>query len=251
MNDTEANVASTMKVREHQELLQQPIRLDDPLFWNDLLLDVASMEQTPYKNPAYREQFILRDKALISFFILTGLRVNEALAIRMNQIVETKNFVKVLRVKTEKFNFVREEILMPQKGKLAPFTAIFEQWFQIVKTEGEKWKQGVYVFPRAVSGIKRHRFYNVDPDQRIEAFYWNKRLHIGRVEAMIRRCTGNKFPHWYRHVFETFYGRIICQRDPWSLAKTMGYRRIESTASYVKGATPSEEKRLLNLGKAH
>ena len=48
--------------------------------------------------------------------------------------------------------------------------------------------------------------------------------------------TLDKFPHWFRAVCETIYGRMVFNNDPYKLKDFMGVQTLEATVPYVKSA---------------
>jgi integrase len=79
----------------------------------------------------YKKHFELwsRDKALISLLLLSGLRINEALQLRLRQFdFGDKHFIIIKDVATSKRSLPRDEILLSLEGKLSPFTSIIKDW---------------------------------------------------------------------------------------------------------------------------
>jgi hypothetical protein len=88
-------------------------------------------------------------------------------------------------------NFLKNELLrnktiLSKQGDLSPFTAIFEEWLNQVPNENS------ILFPSANSATG--------------ALNWNKPLGKNRVHHIIKYTNG-MFPHWYRGVCETIYGK--------------------------------------------
>jgi hypothetical protein len=240
-----------LKPCKHQSILSEPIRarIEDQDFFNDLMRDVNAMNH-PYKNLVYHEAYLLRDRALLCALILTGLRITELLQVQWNQVKETTSFVKLLNLETEQDDYTRLEILMPRRGRLGPFTTIFDQWYHYVLHQVHRWHDTrthrYYVFPLGVSGLKRHRHYNKDFEIRLYGFYWNEHLDRTQAFRLIHESTGHN-PRFYREAFKSYYGRLVCNRDHLLLQQALGYRQRDYNTEGVRGATEQEKQRLLTL----
>ena len=150
-----------------------------------------------------------RDHALVSLLALTGLRIQEALMLKAKQFKIRRDRIRLISAKTLKRGMERSNITLPKKGALAPLTFIFEEWLlQVPNPE-------CYIFPSARFGVQ-----------------WDTPLGTTRAFWIIKATTG-KFPHWYRAVCETVYGKLVYHNDPWKLKKFMGLQRLESTVPYV------------------
>ena len=57
----------------------------------------------------------------------------------------------------------------------------------------------------------------------------------------------DRFPHWFRSVCETIYGRLIFNSDAWKLKEFMGLRRLDSTTPYVQGSWEEDEEKIFKL----
>jgi site-specific recombinase XerD len=68
--------------RPHRATSEIPIILDEK-FYSDLEQTILKV-QWPYKSQ-HKDTFIMRDRALVSFLIATGLRISEALAVKIEQ----------------------------------------------------------------------------------------------------------------------------------------------------------------------
>ena len=90
-----------------------------------------------------------------------------------------------------------------------------------------------YVFPKGV-GLKAG------------SFLWDKPLSTKRAFWIIKTGTG-KFPHWFRAICETVYGRLVFKSDAWKLKEFMGLRRLDSTTPYVKGSWEENEAQIYKL----
>ena len=188
-----------------------PIFLDDRL-WDELEA-IINVEGWHYKTNI--ALFKLRDRALICLLILTGLRISEALALKKLQFRSYKRKILLANAETVKHGLLRAKIILPKQGKLRRFTFVFEAWLREVPTPDS------YVFPKGTS-------------LRAGSFLWDKPLSTKRAFWIIKTTTG-KFPHWFRAVCETVYGRLIFKNDAWKLKEFMGLKRLDSTSPYVKG----------------
>lgn len=188
---------------------------DEPIILDQYLL--PKLQETmqeityPYKNNTAQLQ--LRDQALTAFYILTGCRNTEHQQIRKKQTRNYSTHILIVNIQPCKRGNLRPEIILPKKGGLAPFTQKFEMWLQHVPTDES------ILFPAA------------KPDGSLN---WNKPLSRERVHRIIKTTTG-LFPHWFRGVCETIYGKQIFKNDAWALKDFMGLVNLDSTSSYVSG----------------
>lgn len=171
------------------------------------VIDLLEKNKIPYKKHFDLWQ---RDKALISLLLLSGLRINEALRLRLKQFdFNDKHFIIIKNVETSKRGLTREEIPLPLEGKLSPFTFILKEWLSTIPSAEN------YVIPSAsMSGI-----------------HWNKPLSRQRSHYIVKALTGF-FPHYYRSLCESHYGRIF--KTNWALKDFMGLADLRSTEPYVK-----------------
>jgi integrase len=201
-----------------------PIYIDDRL-WTELY-EIVNREGWNYKTN--REAFILRDRALTCSLILSGLRISEALRLKRLQFRVYEDKILLANAETLKHGNLREKIIFPKKGSLAPFTSIFEEWLKNVPSEDS------YVFP---SGF---------PFSNREVFRWDKHLSSHRAYDIISTVTG-KFPHWFRGVNENVYGRMVFKNSAWKLKEFMGLKRLDSTTPYINSAWEDDEKRIYTV----
>jgi len=110
------------------------------------------------------------------------------------------------------------------KGNFAPFTRKFSEWLQKIPNEN------CFIFP---SGG-------------IHGFNWKSKLSRQRAHWIIKTAT-QRFPHWFRGVCETVYGRLIFQNDAWKLKEFMGLKNLDSTTPYVGGSWEEDERRIFEL----
>lgn len=211
------NEMVTKKKRSVQDV---PIFLDSRLFVE--LQTLVELKGWPYKTS--REEYWLRDNALICLLLLTGLRVSEALSLRRNQFRVYEDRIILRNVHTLKGGVTRTRILLPKHGNLAYFTGVFQEWL------GKVPSQDGYVFPPGG----------------FHGFKWNKPLDRHRAWRIIKDKT-DRFPHWFRGVCETIYGRIVFKSDAWKLKQFMGLKRLDSTSPYVKGSWEEDEHRIFEV----
>ena len=171
------------------------------------VIDLLEKNKIPYKKHFELWQ---RDKALISLLLLSGLRINEALQLKRRQFdLSDKHFIIIRDVETSKRSLPREEIPLPLEGKLSPFTSILKEWLARIASPES------YVIPSAsMFGI-----------------HWNKPLSRQRSHYIVKALTGF-FPHYYRSLCESHYGRIF--KTNWALKDFMGLADLRSTEPYVK-----------------
>jgi len=204
-----------------RKVKDEPIILDEN-FLNTLLQTVQKIEW-PYKvNTSQLQQ---RDQALVCFFILTGIRNAESQTIKKKQIRSYKTHILVVNHQPSKNGNLRSEIILPKKGGLAPFTAIFEKWLQQVLDPE------CILFPTSNSEGKLN---------------WNKPLGRKRVHQLIQATCG-MFPHWFRGVCETLYGKQVFKNNLFALQEFMGVKNIQNLVPYVSGQWKQYEKNIYNL----
>lgn len=162
----------------------------------------------PYKTNF--EMLHLRDQALISLLLLSGLRISEALKLRLSQFdLSDAKFAIIKDVETVKRGLPREEIPLPKEGQLSPFSEILFAW--LLRVDGVD----SFVFPPAsIFGI-----------------HWNRALSKQRCHVIVKAIT-TKYPHYFRAMCESHYGRIF--RTNWALKDFMGLTDLRSTEPYVK-----------------
>lgn len=189
---------------------------DIPIFlegiWEDLE-EILNVDGWPYQTNTVL--FQLRDRALICLLILTGLRISEVLRLKKLQFRSYKRKILLANVQTAKHGLLRDKIVLPKQGKLSMFTLVFEEWLNTIPNKES------YVFPKGTA-------------LRTGSFLWDKPLSTKRAFWIIKTTTG-KFPHWFRAVCETIYGRLVFKSDAWKLKEFMGLKRLDSTSPYVKG----------------
>lgn len=200
---------------------------DEPIILDNLLLTRLAqiVQKVSWDYKVNTEQLQLRDRALVCFFILTGIRNTEHQSIKKKQTRIYKTHILVVNVQPKKHGKLREEIILPKSGGLAQFTAVVEKWLEQVPDDNS------VLFPAA--------------DQRGELI-WNKGLSRQRVHRIIKTTTG-MFPHWFRGVCETIYGKQIFRNDAWALKDFMGLVNLDSTSPYVSGQWKVHEKNVFNV----
>lgn len=176
------------------------------------LIEIIESTNWDYKSEL-RDLFRMRDKALVSLLLLSGLRISEALELKFTQVREQPKSFLLLSVVTKRRGYVREKIIMPKDGSLGRLCVYFERWFRYLceqnKTE--------WLFPSGCAfGI-----------------IYSKNLPTCRANQTMKNTT-DYFPHWCRAVYENIYGHIIFNNNPFKLKKCMGVRRIESVVPYVQ-----------------
>ena len=185
----------------------EPIILDEH-FLTDLHQTITKT-QYPYK--VNMHQLTQRDQALTAFFILTGVRNSETQTIKKKQTRNYQTHILIKNIQSSKNGNLRDEIILPKTGGLAPFTQLFETWLNQIPD-----KENI-LFPAAN--------INGQPN-------WNKPLSRQRIHRIIKTTTG-MFPHWFRGVCETIYGKQIFQNDIYALQEFMGIKNLNSLTPYV------------------
>lgn len=217
---------------------------------NDIFKIVRST-QWPYKT--HRELYHLRDQAFSVVFIIGGLRASETMrgpghtsGYKLNKNTNKKELVQyvpnsyplkfkqiksyperilLLNCQTVKRGNLRPEIVFPKKGALGDLTEILDKWINTLIDLGAE--PNDYLFPRGVNnglGLDLHT-----------------PLSTKRAWAIIYETTG-KFPHWYRAVCETLYGRVIFRNNAYMLKERMGLKTLEATVTYVQSSFKEQER---------
>jgi len=218
-----------------------PIRLDAK-FW-DSLRNLVDSIQWPYESSG-KQYYQLRDQALASLIILSGLRISEILGDAKNENkykpLHKKDFtvydeeVVLNRVITEKHGKERTNIAMPLTGNLSYFTERFKQWLDRVPSPES------VVFPKG-------RCSPVHLNKKFESYFiWDKALSRKRYFKIVK-ATLDKFPHWFRAICETIYGRLIFNNDPYKLRDFMGVKTIEATVPYVEAEYEKDIPKIYKL----
>ena len=136
--DTSSEHTTKESVRQ---LIQRLVKLVDSLSWN-------------YKTN--KQLYLTRDKAFLAFLFLTGLRVSEAVQIRLKQIYNGASKIMVVSVATLKHSKQRDEIDLPKIGSLSKLTAYMEEWLPYVT------EQDNYLFPRGSAFGVNFKQYDFD-----------------------------------------------------------------------------------------
>lgn len=221
---------------------------DEPIILDSLLLPklAQTIEKVEWPYSVNTDTLHQRDKALTAFIILTGVRnseiggiaqrtgrrkngktvtLSEIPPIRKKQTRIYNNHILIVNIQPGKHGKLREEIILPKTGGLAPFTEIFEEWLKQVPDDES------VIFPTA------------NPQGNLN---WNKALSRQRIHWLIKTTTG-LFPHWFRGVCETIYGKQIFKNDAWALKDFMGLVNLDSTSPYVSGQWKQHEKNVYKV----
>jgi len=106
---------SWLKEIKKRSVHDVPLFLDERLF--EELRILVNRQGWNYKTD--KEIYQLRDRALISILILTGLRISEALMLKRLQFRIYDDRIILVNVKTVKSGLIRRKITLPKEGKLA------------------------------------------------------------------------------------------------------------------------------------
>lgn len=99
---------------------------------------IVGMRVYPYEKQTSQKK--LRDQALIAALYTTGLRVQELLSVRLDQVEDTPDFLVFSQVpigkRRDKYTLDKA---LPKKGRLAPFTTIVQAyWYSKRKAKKDK-----------------------------------------------------------------------------------------------------------------
>jgi integrase len=214
-------------LRKKRAVHPEQIDIEQTDFFEKLEKDVEATNWNYKSNNA--ENLQQRDHALVSSLILTGLRITELLERKKGDFKDHKNNISLFSVPTLKHGKVRTEIRMSKTGALAPLTMKLKQWLDLIPEED------AYAFP---SG-------------RGDGFIWAHPVGRKRAWQIIYTTTG-KFPHLYRGIHETIYGKLVFNKDPWKLKEYMGLNRLDSTTPYVGTPWQQDLDKLAKLrGEQH
>jgi len=114
------------KKKLHRATSEIPIILDEK-FYTDLEETILKV-QWPYKSE-HRDTFVMRDRALVSFLIATGLRISEALTVKIEQFRDYPKEMVLFNVPTLKNGRVRKEIWITKAGSMEKITEFFVNWY--------------------------------------------------------------------------------------------------------------------------
>ncbi len=232
--------------REHHPLQRLKDRLKEGLPWKRAVeveelegLDEILGDFEKYK-PGYRTNIgllSLRDKALVSFLVLTGCRISEALKVRRSQYhpegdpaweIDAASIHGIIPLKQRKRKGrfrKRRPVPLPREGVLAPFTAILEEWFRQVP-ESES-----FLFPKATGAIGG-------------VILWDQPLSRNRAHEIIYGMTG-QYPHYFRAVCATFYGQTM---TPFQLKEFFQWSDIRTAGIYGKGEWEKDIAKAVRAG---
>ena len=200
-----------------------PIFLDKELY--SRLENLVNTNGYDYKKNI--GDFKLRDTALQCLLILSGLRISEALQLKKIQFKRYADRIVLANVKTLKNGKMRTRITLPlsDESSLSVFSFVVAAWLDRIPEDKS------YVFPGATG---------------FGGFHWNQPLSRFRAHRIIK-LANDHFPHWYRSVCETIYGRLVFHNDAWKLKEFMGLKRLDSTTPYVKGTWEEDEDRIFQI----
>ena len=101
------------------------------IFYSDLEQTIFRV-QWPYKSE-HKDTFVMRDCALVSFLIATGLRISEALTVNIVQFRDCSKKIVLYNVPTLKNGKVRKEIWITKQGGLSKINKFFIDWYSFLK----------------------------------------------------------------------------------------------------------------------
>jgi len=204
---------------------------DIPIFLDQVFKQLNEQLEAPSWNYKINMgPFELRDKALFSLLILTGGRASEIGLVKISQFHIAGPGVTIHNFVTFKEGLLRKEIYLPRTGALGIYTDVCLEWIKELRA----------------SGIPENGHF-IPAGDPYGNFVFSRGLGRKRIWAIIKFRTG-LFPHWFRGVHETIYGRLVFKNDAWKLKEHMGLKRVDSTAPYVRGELEAHDlNRLKNL----
>jgi integrase/recombinase XerD len=176
----------------------------------DILTDQEARRLIDIPNKRYYTG--LRNKAMITLMINTGLRVSEAVNLKTNQIDLNSRSLKVVNGKGHK----DRNLIIP------------EHTAELLKQYSKKRSQGDYLFNTKEG----------------------KQLMVRYIQAMIKRYAErariekNIYPHSLRHTFATNFYRQT--KDIETLRKLLGHSDISTTQIYITLANIDIENAMNN-----
>jgi integrase len=199
---------------------------DEPIFVDDYLLDklFEIVKKTVWPYRVNVKQLQHRDQALVCFLLLTGVRNSETQDIRKKQTRIYEKDILIVNVQPLKNGKLRNEIILPKTGGLAPFTEIFENWLKQVPNDEN------ILFPSANTDGK---------------LLWDQPLKSQRIHWIIKSTTG-LFPHWFRGVCASLYGKQFFNNNLRALQDFMGVKNMNNLTPYIAGQWKQYEKNIYN-----
>jgi len=174
----------------------------------ETILKWLEKEDWPY---AFDREFLqLRDKALISLLYLLCARIGEVLRLKREQFEELKDvvLVKNFRVEKNSLNPIRDDWVLPKKGRLRSFTSFVTEYLEKLPKDRN-----------TIFQIKRSRAHQI-----------------------VKKITG-KWPHWFRAMGEAYYMRNVFS-EPVKFACALRLRRSDTLIEYVPYSWKDYEKQL-------
>lgn len=176
----------------------------------DILTDQEAKRLIEIPNKRYYTG--LRNKAMITLMINTGLRVSEVTNLKTNQVDLNSRSLKVVNGKGHK----DRNLIIPEHT-----AELLKQW-------NKKRSQGDYLFNTKEG----------------------KQLQVRYIQAMIKRYSNragidkNIYPHSLRHTFATNFYRQT--KDIETLRKLLGHSDISTTQIYISLANIDVENAMNN-----
>lgn len=176
----------------------------------DILTDQEAKRLIEIPNKRYYTG--LRNKALITLMINTGLRVSEVTKLKTNQVDLNSRSLKVVNGKGHK----DRNLIIPEHT-----AELLKQW-------NKKRSQGDYLFNTKEG----------------------KQLQVRYIQAMVKRYSyrakidKNIYPHTLRHTFATNFYRQT--KDIETLRKLLGHSDISTTQIYITLANIDVENAMNN-----
>ena len=178
----------------------------------DILTDEEARRLIDIPNKRYYTG--LRNKAMITLMVNTGLRVSEVANLKTNNIDLNRRSLKVVNGKGHK----DRNLIIPEKT-----AELLKQWTK-----------------KRAGGIQHYLFNTKD----------GKQLQVRYIQAMIKRYSvraridKNIYPHSLRHTFATNFYRQT--KDIETLRKLLGHSDISTTQIYVTLANIDVENAMNN-----
>lgn len=182
------------------------------------LLDGAESFDTDMQNTYNNNNTKLRDNAIITLLLGTGIRVSECVGINLNDI-----------------NFSNKSFLVTRKGEKESILYLNDEIITILKD---------YINERNL----RLQRKNIDPDS-VDALFLslqNKRINVRTVELIVKKYTRmvNSLKKITPHKLRSTYGTALYRetKDIYVVAEVLGHKDINTTKKHYAAISEDIKK---------